>query len=130
MITFVRDGAALDGPRRDDAAAVRPGPPPPPIKPAGKIVVSQEARRVEQVAFSPDGATVAVLGHRKGVTLWDVAAGGERDDFDGDLRAGHILCAVFTPDGKTLITGGADKDKGIWFWDVPQGKPKGIKQRP
>jgi len=79
------------------------------------------------IAFSPDGKSLAVGGDRWGVGLWDLAAGGERDDFEGDLHAGIVYCAVFTPDGKTLITADSNNTKAIWFWDVPQGRPQALK---
>lgn len=82
---------------------------------------------IETIVFSPDGKTVAVGGAHWGVSLWDLGAGGVRDDFDGDLRTFHVLSLAFTPDGKTLITGGFDPDKGIWYWDLPQGQPAGVK---
>jgi WD40 repeat protein len=94
---------------------------------AGKLDFHPRVMAVKAIAFSPDGKTVAVGGRPWGVSLWDLAAGGERDDFEGDLRTNDVYCAVFTPDGKTLITGGMDQDKAIWFWDVPQGKAAGVK---
>jgi WD40 repeat protein len=96
-------------------------------KPSGRLDFDPRVINIQVIAFSPDGKTIAVGGMRWGVSLWDVTANGERDDFEGDLNVGVVQCLVFTPDGKTLISSGHDKDKAIWFWDVPQVPPAGIK---
>ena len=53
------------------------------------------------------------------VTLWEIATGKER------ARFRDILCAVwlvvFSPDGKTLVSGSVDQT--IKFWDVLTSKP-------
>jgi WD40 repeat protein len=91
--------------------------------------VGLSLNRVDAVAFSPDSMTVTLAG--KGlrmVVLWDRPGIGERDDFEGvGPKLDVAGCAVFTADGKTLITGG--RDKAVRFWDVPQGKPRGFRPR-
>jgi len=49
------------------------------------------------------------------VTLWDAATGKRISDLAG--HTGHINDAVFSPDGQTLLTGGADKTARLWSAD-------------
>jgi WD40 repeat protein/tRNA A-37 threonylcarbamoyl transferase component Bud32 len=78
-----------------------------------------------EIAFSPDGATLATA--RVGpfpigglvpvedlVTLWDPATGKARATLDG------LTPLRFTPDGKTLVTGGRNKE--VLVWDVAAGR--------
>ncbi len=89
------------------------------------------------IAFSPDGRLLAgVYSHFSVVTtplpgggarstsvqsnrivLWEIASGTVRMEFD--LQAMPILCLTFSPDGKTLITGG--QDATLVAWDL-EGK--------
>lgn len=72
------------------------------------------------VAFSPDGALVAV-NHPKGVVLYE-ATGANAVALDG--VTGPVFSLGFSPDGKTLATG--DRQGGtVRLWDVTNGKEKG-----
>jgi WD40 repeat protein len=71
------------------------------------------ARRVNNVAFSPDGTRLASAGE-DGLKLWDVASGREVATLYG--HAFNVTCVVFTPDGRTLISGGHDNT--VRFWDA------------
>lgn len=75
------------------------------------------------VAFSPDGATLALVGCGR-IELWDFAQFGYRGDFSGVYPSIGIKdYVVFTPDGKTLIIGSGQVDT----WDVPAGAPKSVR---
>jgi eukaryotic-like serine/threonine-protein kinase len=89
---------------------------------------------VVSVAFSPDGRT-ALTGSMDGAArLWDTATGQqlhllphatkgepeERDKFPTDIWVG---VAAFSPDGRTVITGGMNKLARLW--DVATGQPRG-----
>jgi len=75
---------------------------------------------VSSFCLSPDGQTLAAFTNQNGypIQLWDVTSGRELRSWKG--HNGYILCHIFSADGKTLITGGADK--AIRFWEVATGK--------
>jgi WD40 repeat protein len=81
------------------------------------------------MAFSPDGKTLAVAGGDAVVArdqqagflkLLDAENGQERLSLTG--HEGRVYAIAFTPDGKTLISGGDDKT--VRFWDVETGKER------
>ncbi len=86
---------------------------------------------VWQVAWSPDGKTLATLSSARGeVRLWDVAGRKEIRTLKTDLGDSYGL--AFTPDGKTLVLGHYQHDAkagpsgGISTWDVATGQRKGL----
>ena len=70
------------------------------------------------LAVSPDGRTLAAgggLGRRGVIDFYDI-----RSATRFATRAGHrdaVTCLNFTPDGRRLISGGADAQ--VFIWDVP-----------
>lgn len=50
------------------------------------------------------------------IKVWDTAAGGERGKLEGHVN--KVFAAVFSPDGKTLATGGADHTIRLWNVDA------------
>jgi RNA polymerase sigma factor (sigma-70 family) len=94
-----------------------------------------------RLAFSPDGKRLAsggmgaLLGLKAGneemevhtMRLWDVASGKLLFQF-GDPRE-YVYALAFTPDGKTLISGGdprGEKDPGpLRLWETATGKERG-----
>jgi RNA polymerase sigma factor (sigma-70 family) len=112
------------------------------------LATGKEVRRLRghrvgifRLAFSPDGKTLAsggmgaLLGLRAGnersdvcsMRLWDVASGKERSRFGEPHEFVHAL--VFTPDGRTLISGGEPRGAGdrvsIRLWETATGKERG-----
>jgi WD40 repeat protein len=79
---------------------------------------------VNPVAFSPDGKLVAAgsaagetTKHRKPgeVFLWQVAS--NRLVWRQSCHDDDVTCLAFTPDGKTLVSGG--HDKAVKLWQIP-----------
>jgi WD40 repeat protein/beta-lactamase regulating signal transducer with metallopeptidase domain len=60
------------------------------------------------VAISPDGATIAAVGHPlHHITLWDTATGAERLALP-DTHSAEVRALTFSADGKLIATGGGD----------------------
>jgi len=72
--------------------------------------------------LSPDGKIFAVANDNdRGVRLWNVATGGEIHPFPR-IPNRLIYCLAFTPDGKTLASGG--DDNVVTLWDTGTGKER------
>jgi WD40 repeat protein len=68
--------------------------------------------RVQALAYSPDGTTLASTGDDKVIAIWDVASGNLR----GVLR-GHtdrVWCLAFSGDGRTLASAASDGTVRLW----------------
>lgn len=72
---------------------------------------------VQGLAFSPDGALIAVGLSDNTVRLLPTFGEGETMVLGGNV--GVIRCVAFSPDGKWLITGSADTT--VRVWDVANG---------
>ncbi len=71
------------------------------------------------VAFSPDGR-LAARGHGEVVKVWDVATGQDRGELTGHSSA--VKAVAFTPDGRSLVSGGGDG--AVRIWGMQDGKEK------
>jgi len=67
---------------------------------------------VDDVAFSPDGKTLAMASREGSVLLWDVASGKLLETLKGHSSA--VSAVVFSPDGRTLASGGSDQTVRLW----------------
>ena len=69
-------------------------------------------RRIDVVAFSPDGRTLVSAGADKVARLWRVSDGVPLHELIG--HRGPIVAASFSPDGLRLVTASLDKTARIW----------------
>ncbi|MCG9128057.1 hypothetical protein JT359_10700 [Candidatus Poribacteria bacterium] len=76
------------------------------------LMTIQTSARTYDVAFSPDGKTIASCS--EDIYLWDVETGKLFNTFTGHTDQVSIL--TFSPDGKTLASGGWDNT--IILWDI------------
>ncbi len=88
---------------------------------------------VTDLVFSPDGKTLAAVGQDARITLWDSQSGSTIQVLTGHQgsvnalalipvltdRQNNIDALAFSPDGKTLATGGQDAQ--IKLWDIATG---------
>jgi len=85
---------------------------------------------VWSVAFAPDGKTLAIatgpddfrLRQPGDIKLWDVATETVRTTLRGHSRA--VTSIVFSPDGRSLISGSADTT--VRFWDTSTSREYGL----
>ncbi|MFL5338991.1 MAG: WD40 repeat domain-containing protein [Gemmataceae bacterium] len=70
--------------------------------------------RVERLAFSPDGRSLAVVRDNRQIQIWDVLTGRRRWQRGGFTASVQSL--AFSPDGRRLATGHGDST--ILVWDV------------
>jgi WD40 repeat protein len=72
------------------------------------------------VAFSPDGLSVASAGNDGLVRLWETATGKALRRFTG--HQGNVDGLAFSPDGKTLLSSGTDGTARLW--DTATGRER------
>lgn len=79
-------------------------------------LVDYATKRVDSIAFSPDGQTLAVSS-RGEIVLWDVNTGETKTVLTG---IGHIDSLLFSPDGQTLAAWNyvTRSDSGISLWNI------------
>ena len=75
------------------------------------------------VAFSPDGAKVWVGCDGGRVVAWEVQGHKPFTDFDATLASVRAL--ALSPDGRTLVTAGAQEAGILRFWDVSKAPGRG-----
>jgi serine/threonine protein kinase len=81
---------------------------------------------VMDVAFSPDGSTLAVSRNNGTVRLWDVASGGVLRTWQASTDGPDEVAVAFSPDGRTLAS---SSSHAIKLWDVARGKALRIFRR-
>jgi WD40 repeat protein len=77
------------------------------------IILDAHEEAVWDVAFSPDGATIASCDEDGIVILWDVATG---EPTIIEAHGSAALAVAFSPDGALLATG--SKDDTVVLWDT------------
>ena len=77
---------------------------------------------VTEVAFSPDGKTLAGGSWDPTIRLWDVSTGKLLKTLKG--HSNQVTSVSFTPDGLILASGGGFGDDTVRFWDARTGDHK------
>jgi WD40 repeat protein len=79
--------------------------------------------RLNCFALSPDGKSfAAVVLDKPTIHLWDAGTGKELKTFEG--HEGEVTALTFSPDGKSLLSGGSDRT--VRLWDVGTGKERRV----
>jgi WD40 repeat protein len=112
-------GTPSNSPRTNSSSGASPSTVPA-FSPAATITDNDD---VFEVAFSPNGKTLATAILDDTVTLWVVGSRKRR------ARLGpfpyYMTSLAFSPNGKTLATGGPHDEK-VRLWDVASGKQRAI----
>jgi RNA polymerase sigma factor (sigma-70 family) len=92
-----------------------------------RTIEMEYGRAPPRLAFSPDGKQLAVtFGGRTsdkvsgGARVFDTQTGDLIHSFTGHKSLAYSVC--FSPDGKTLATGGDSLDREIYLWNLPADK--------
>src|SRR5205807_130968 len=72
---------------------------------------------VTAACLGADGRTLFTAGRDEALRRWDLAAGRELSPVPGPF--GQVRALALSPDGKAVLTGGAD---GAALWDLAEGR--------
>jgi len=72
------------------------------------------------VAFSPDGKSLASASRDKTARLWDTASGRELKTLAG--HTDWVVSVAFSPDGQRLATAGAENNGTVRIWNPHTGQ--------
>lgn len=92
---------------------------------AGKVsaVGRGHTERISDLAWSPDGKTIATAGHDRRVKLWDPDTGRCRATFVGPGER-EFYALAWSPDGKTIAT--VELDGPVRLWDAETGRARDL----
>ncbi|WP_437516737.1 phosphorylase family protein [Sorangium sp. So ce1099] len=83
-----------------------------PTYPPALYALQGQRSNLMDLAFSPDGATLAAGLNDAVVRLWQVGTGEVVHELHG--HANHVTSVAFSPDGATLATGSYDNTVRLW----------------
>ncbi len=85
----------------------------------GNLRIDQDLGAVYDLAFSPDGKTLATTGNAGRLILWNVATGLRLLEWEVPNRS--TFAVVFSPDGQTLAASGRSDAAGVaYLWSGPR----------
>lgn len=88
----------------------------------GKLLHKFQVREMPwAVSISPDGKLLAANGGWASTLLWDMTTGKVNQELIEGNDPGELRAVKFTPDGKSLVTGGGSQGTPH-LWDVATGK--------
>jgi WD40 repeat protein len=88
----------------------------------GKLLHKFQVREMPwAVSFSPDGKLLAANGGWASTLLWDMTTGKVNQELIDGNDPGELRAVRFTPNGKSLVTGGGSQGTPH-LWDVATGK--------
>jgi WD40 repeat protein len=91
-----------------------------------KFTLSGHTMLLHDMAYSPDGRTLASASADRTVKLWEVATGRAIQTLRQDAEPGERLAfnafwsVAFSPDGRILASAGADQT--VKLWEVATGR--------
>jgi len=86
------------------------------------------AEAIEWLQWHPKGGVVLAGAADFTAWMWLAATGACMQVFSG--HAGPIACGGFTPDGKSVVTGGGDGDSSLKIWEPKTGECRGTVMGP
>lgn len=82
--------------------------------------VRSSPRRVQKLAFHPEGNRLAAAHQNETVTIWDAGSGAHLQTLRGHMQ--WVLDVKYSPDGELLATGAGDRT--VRLWDGETGAEK------
>jgi len=77
---------------------------------SGKTLFTKQLGAAAQLAFAPDGKSIATVTQGKTLQIWDVPGGAERLKYTS--VPAPLRCVAFSGDGKKLFAGGGETKQG------------------
>ena len=84
--------------------------------------IRSSPKRIQKLAFSPDGRRVAAVHQNQAVTIWDTGTRAHLQTLRGHMQ--WVLDVKYSPDGKLLATSAGDRT--IRLWNSETGAEKSI----
>jgi WD40 repeat protein len=89
--------------------------------PVGRVqtIEADKEKVCRHAVLSPDGTLVAGIVDSDTIRIWQTSTGKEIHTFKTGL-SGDLLCLAFSPDNRTLVSGG--EHNGVRLWEVVSGQ--------
>ncbi len=84
--------------------------------------IRSSPRRIQKLAWSPDGTRIAAAHQNNTATVWDVAGREQIQTLHGHRQ--WVLAIEYSPDGRLIATGGGDRT--VRLWDSASGAERTV----